>query len=77
MVRIRADERHHARESDIKTLTKMSTPVANCDQLSQEGIIANCNNLPHNALEMRILTIRGIQVMLNRDLSRSLAMQSD
>ena len=36
---------------------------------SPNGVIANCDNLPQSALETRILTIRGIQVMLDRDLA--------
>ena len=36
---------------------------------SPNGVIANCDNLPQSVLETRILTIRGIQVMLDRDLA--------
>ena len=36
---------------------------------SPNGVIANCDTLPQSALETRILTIRGIQVMVDRDLA--------
>lgn len=61
-----------------KKNTKTSEPVADCNQLSNKvnagmespnGVIANCDNLPQSVLETRILTIRGIQVMLDRDLA--------
>ena len=54
-----------AKKNNAQTLE----PVANCYQLSQEGVIANCDNPPQNALETRILAIRGVQVMLDRDLA--------
>ena len=54
-----------AKKNNAQTLE----PDANCNQLSQEGVIAICDNLPQNALETRILTIRGVQVMLDRDLA--------
>ncbi len=46
----------------------------NDEHLKQEtsnskGVIAICDNLPQNAVETRILTIRGAQVMLDRDLA--------
>ena len=61
-----------------KNNTQTTEPVADCNQLSNKvtagmespnGVIANCDNLPQSALETRILTIRGIQVMLDRDLA--------
>ena len=46
----------------------------NDEHLKQEtsnskGVIAICDNLPQNAVETRIITIRGAQVMLDRDLA--------
>ena len=61
-----------------KNNAQTSKLVANCNKLSDKvndgmespnGVIANCDNLPRSALETRILTIRGIQVMLDRDLA--------
>lgn len=61
--------------SDLRLTTEL---VADSNQLSNKvtagmespnGVIANCDNLPQSALETRILTIRGIQVMLDRDLA--------
>ena len=56
---------------------KVCGPVADCNQLNQEmvrkdspeGVVAICDNLSHNAVESRILTVRGVQVMLDRDLA--------
>ena len=39
-------------------------------------VIANCDNLPQNALETRIFTIRGIQIMLDRDLAELYRLQT-
>lgn len=59
-----------------KKNTQTTEPIANSNQLSNKEtagmespnvVIANCDNLPQSALETRILTIRGIQVMLDRD----------
>ena len=60
-----------------KNNTKASEPVVNCNQLNKEndgvespnGVIANCDNLPQNAVETRILTVRGQQVIIDRDLA--------
>ena len=67
-----------------KNNTQTTEPVADCNQLSNKvtagmespnGVIANCDNLPQSALETRILTIRGIQVKLDRDLQSSMVYQ--
>ena len=67
--------------SDLRLTTE---PVADSNQLSNKvtagmespnGVIANCDNLPQSALETRILTIRGIQVKLDRDLQSSMVYQ--
>ena len=52
-----------------------SEPVANCDQSNE--IVTNCDNLVVNEetfsqsdIEKMIITIRGVQVMIDRDLAR-------
>ena len=61
-----------------KNNTQTSKPVANCNKLSNKvndgiespnGVITNCDNLPQNAIESKILTIRGQQVIIDRDLA--------
>ena len=52
-----------------------SEPVANCDQSNE--VVTNCDNLVVNEetvsqsdIEKMIITIRGVQVMIDRDLAR-------
>ena len=61
-----------------KNSTKTTESIANCNQLSNKvtagmespnGVIANCDNLPQSAIESKILTIRGQQVIIDRDLA--------
>ena len=48
-----------------KKITKPTEQVAGCNQM----VIANCDSLPQSAVETRILTIRGQQVIIDRDLA--------
>ena len=48
-----------------KKITKPTEQVAGCNQM----VIANCDSLPQSAVETRILTIRGQQVIIDRALA--------
>ena len=48
-----------------KKQAKTSERVEDCNQM----IITNSDNLPQNAVETRILTVRGQQVIIDRDLA--------
>ncbi len=54
-----------------KTQIQSSDPVADCDQplTLVEGGITTCDTPDILLIEQRIYTVRGIQVMLDRDLA--------
>ena len=59
-----------------KKTEELPEPVTNCDQ-SKEVVVTNCDSLVVNEetfsqsdIEKMILTIRGVQVMIDRDLAR-------
>lgn len=50
---------------------KMIEPMAKKEIIVKESseVIANCDNLPQGVVESRIFTIRGVEVILDRDLA--------